>query len=274
MFICTGIQPIGKMFKAKTKGTLNTIVALIAVIHFIYVWYKVLYFLKWYYIDAFSPTLKVLSVEQRYGIASSYLIIDLIYPIAAFILLNMLNGKLLIKVNNDLLDDCGELEHEHVKRIVERRYHGHLFYFTIHVIVLYIWLYSNGYPFFDVLFWSIIFGVPHALNPILLTVVITRIFEYCSARIECFRSKFNSGHYKNADSLWNSFIKLRNEIEQYGEKLQYALGFFLVSLLLAIIFQGLAVFVFKGEMFSLVYMSLNVYSSSLLSLYSSSLLSI
>jgi len=102
MFICTGIQPIGKMFKAKTKSTLNTIVALIAVIHFIYVWYKVLYFLKWYYIDAFSPTLKVLSVEQRFGIASSYLIIDLIYPIAAFILLTMLNGKLLIKVNNDL----------------------------------------------------------------------------------------------------------------------------------------------------------------------------
>ena len=113
--------------------------------------------------------------------------------------------------------------------------------------------------------------MPHALNPILLTVVITRIFEYCSARIECFRSKFNSGYYKSADSLWDAFIKLRNEIEQYGEKLGFALGFFLFTLLLAIIFQGLAVFVFKGEMFSLVYMSLNVHSS-LLSLQSSSLL--
>jgi hypothetical protein len=241
---------------------MNIFFAILATLHFVYVWYRVLNFLKDYYLDVKSPNQQIneLSTMQRWGIAGSYFLIDIIYPISAWILLNsFLNNKLLVQVSEDLKRDCGEEEYERTKRTVEKEYHKYLVYFVCHVIALLTWLYSKKYPLFDVFFWSITFGVPHALNPILLTVVITRIFKFSSARIDYFRQKFNEGHYKTCSMLWDDFIQLRNEIERYGDELVNPLGFFLGALLLSIVCQGVAVIIFKGEMFSIVYFFLNAY---------------
>ena len=259
-FIFSGLQPIDKAFRSKTY--MNILIAIVAIVHFFYVWYYVFKCLKLYYLDSKSPipAMSDLTAVQRWGIWGSYFLIDIIYPISAAILLrSFLNGKLLLQVSEDLKRDYRGIKgFDKTNKLVEKDYNFYLYYCMLHVIGLLTWLYSKGYDKFDVLFWSCIFGVPHALNPILLTVVIRRIFKFSSARIDYFRQKFNEGQYSTCSMLWDDFIQLRNEIENYGDELGYPLGFFVFSLLGSIIFQGVAVFVFKGEMFSLVYMALNV----------------
>ena len=75
-------------------------------------------------------------------------------------------------------------------------------------------------------------------------------------------------HYSNANDLWDAF----HRATMAGEKLSYDLsglmGCYVFFLLLSIVLQGLAVFVFEGEWFSLVSTSLPcVLSSIYLSIY-------
>lgn len=70
------------------------------------------------------------------------------------------------------------------------------------------------YPVSDVVFWSFVFGIPHALYPLLLTAQLSRLFHLCTHRVTCFRRQFELKLHDDADSLWNELLVLRSDIDQ------------------------------------------------------------
>jgi len=81
--------------------------------YFVHVWYKVLIFLDKYYLQKLSPTdvLKDNSDFQRYVIYSSYLLIDLVYPITMVGLIHMQLTYELYKKK----DEVNKLEADHLE---------------------------------------------------------------------------------------------------------------------------------------------------------------
>jgi hypothetical protein len=68
----------------------------------------------------------------------------------------------------------------------------------------------------DVVFWSFVFGIPHALYPLLLTTQLSRLFHLSTHRVACFRRKFEHNLHIDADSLWNELLVLRSDIELHS----------------------------------------------------------
>ncbi len=249
---------------------LNFVILLGCFAHMIYCWQKVLYFLKWYYPDRNNDLIgkveketgQVITQTALWFIAGSYFVIDFIYPVAFFLLVDLFARDVLRSVTATMVKECGVDQYEDsFKKKIARNYSMHISYCGFHVALLLIWLgYLRNYPVSDVGFWCIIFGIPHALNPILLTVVITRIFEASLYRVKHFREKFTSGEYKkDANAMWDAFVHIRNDVEKLSGDMQNTIGVFIFALGLAISGQAFAVFLFRGDQFSMIYLLLNVW---------------
>lgn len=119
----------------------------VLVVHFIYVWFEVLTFLDSYYLQKQSPTLKDTTVDvQRYVIYSSYLLIDLVYPIAMVGLIHMQCTCDLMKERELIFDKLNAPRFEADKFDASWRcaFTTHLLYGVFHVGVLFVWLTTNS----------------------------------------------------------------------------------------------------------------------------------
>ena len=115
--------------------------------HFVYVWFEVLTFLDAYYLRKQSPTLKDTTVDvQRYVIYSSYLLIDLVYPIAMVGLVHMQCTCDLLEVRELSLGKLNAFRPEADKFNAAWRhaFTKHLLYGVFHVGVLFGWLTTNS----------------------------------------------------------------------------------------------------------------------------------
>jgi len=258
---------------------LNCVIFLGCVAHFVFCWNKVLGFLYDYYPLRQNPL--IAQVEKDSGtkltdtalwfIAGSYFLIDFIYPVAFGVLVDLFARDILKKVTATMVKECGVDQYEDsFKKKISSKYYMHVGYGVFHVALLYIWLgplylfddpigkVGRDYPSTEVWFWCVIFGVPHALNPILLTVVITRIFEASLYRVRHFREKFTIGEYKkDVNAMWDAFVHIRNDVEKLSGEMQNTIGVFVLALSLAIGGQAFAVFLFRGDPFSMIYLLLN-----------------
>ena len=135
----------------------------VLVAHFIYVWFEVLTFLDAYYLQKQSPTLKDTTVDvQRYVIYSSYLLIDLVYPIAMVGLIHMHCTCDLMKERELIFDklNAPRFEADKFDTSWRRAFTIHLLYGVFHVGVLFVWLTTNSkhasiYAFFRALFHTV-----------------------------------------------------------------------------------------------------------------------
>ena len=249
---------------------LNFAIFIGCLVHMAYCWKRVLFFLNWYYLQRNNPLIE--KIETQTGkkitdtalwfIAGSYFMIDFIYPISFCLLVYLFSTDVLRTVTSTMVQECGVDQYEDsFKKKISRNYNMHIGYCVIHVALLYIWLGCvENYPSDDVAFWCLTFGIPHALNPLLLTVVITRIFEASLYRVKHFREKFTRGEYKrDANAMWDAFIHIRNDVEKLSGQMQNTIGCFVFALGLAIGGQAFAVFLFRGDRFSMIYLILNVW---------------
>ena len=80
------------------------------VIYMILVWWKVLVFLKEYYLSGNSPIPEIREKEEiaRYLIFISYFALDAVYPLAFLLLMNHHSSDLLERTEKVLLSECGE----------------------------------------------------------------------------------------------------------------------------------------------------------------------
>lgn len=236
------------------------IISLSSIIYFMIVWYYVFEFLNKYYLAGSSPIIAIQQMHllQRASIAVSYLLIDLVYPVSTVLILMILSNGTIKRMNDIFIDECGFDDFTKLKEKMEYLYQVHFVYCLSHVLVLLGWIHAT-YALWDAVFWSMIFGVPHVLFPVLLTVLLVRIFSLYNYCIEKFRCKFRNGSYKNSQEVWDHIIKIRNGILSLSNSLEVPLGTFMLILFLAITFQGIVVFYFNGEAFSLVYMVLNIW---------------
>lgn len=123
----------------------------VLVAHFIYVWFEVLTFLDAYYLQKQSPILKDTTVDvQRYVIYCSYLLIDLVYPIAMVGLIHMqcMYDLMLMKERELIFDKLNDPRFEADKSQFDaswrRAFTTHLLYGVFHVGVLFVWLTTNS----------------------------------------------------------------------------------------------------------------------------------
>lgn len=229
----------------------------------IYQFYTVLSFLRQYYIlGDINSEVKGLSFNHRIFIYVSYLLLDLIYPISFVLLLYFYRTGILTRTEQSLRRDCDDSrQFESNQAGIARIYLMGFTYLFFHCVLLTIWLYpvlGNTWNL-QLRFWVIDFGIPHALNPILLQCHISHIVLVFNARIELFRKDICNGHFECKDDLWHTYRRCRNSINRLSECLKYILGFFCLSLALAILLQGIAVFIFQGDIGSLTYMVLNIF---------------
>ena len=80
-----------------------------------------------------------------------------------------------------------------------------------------------------------------------------------SCRLHKFRDDASLGGletYGSIDLLWDTLLRSIRAGNRLSTELNGIVGFYVISLLASIILQGLAVFVFQGEWFSLVILSL------------------
>lgn len=130
---------------------------------------------------------------------------------------------------------------------------------VIYCIFIWFWLgYTNGLPFEQWGFWVFIFGIPHALYPILLCCHVAHVVRLFDARLEAFREDVVNNNFTSVDEIWDTFFRCRKAANDLSDQLKNVVGIFCITLLFAILFQGAAVFVFEGEIGSLTYMVLNV----------------
>ena len=87
--------------------------------------------------------------------------------------------------------------------------------------------------------------------------------------IETIRVKFRRGDYANSSKLWDDIMNLKGSFEDLSYELTADLGYSYTIFLFPIIFQGVSVFILKGEMYDIVYLILNSYN--LMSLTSTAL---
>lgn len=130
-----------------SRGPEDAMYLVVLMAHFVYVWFEVLTFLDAYYLRKQSPTLKDTTVDvQRYVIYSSYLLIDLVYPIAMVGLVHM-------QCTCDLLEErelsLGKLnafrpEADKFNAAWRHAFTKHLLYGVFHVGVLFGWLTTNS----------------------------------------------------------------------------------------------------------------------------------
>jgi len=154
--------------------------------------------------------------------------------------------------------ECGEEEFARANGKIWWTYVYGFLYLIGHCLTLFLWLFDM-LKFEGAFFWSVIFGVPHALNLILLALHISHVIRLFDARFLKFRRDVSSGRFDDHSVLWDTLHECRNVASKLSEDLRYILGIFSCSLLLSIALQGAAVFIFKGAMFSLVYMLLNAF---------------
>ena len=146
-------------------------------------------FLKIYYIDNTyeNKEIRDLSTLSRYFIASSYFLIDAIYP-ASFVCLYFFHKAELIENSEIDLDyECFPQVFSTVKAGIVSWYQYGLLYTGFHCVTLFIWLYQTKLGLMDCLFWSVIFGIPHAFYPILLACNISHVITIFNARFSVFK---------------------------------------------------------------------------------------
>lgn len=249
---------------------MNFIILLGCAAHMYFSWKKVFSFLNTYYLQKQNPLIAEIEKDTNaeittlalWIIAGSYFVIDFIYPLSFILLVDLFARNVLRSVTATMVKECGVDQYEDTfKKKISGNYTMHICYCVWHVGLLFVWLgYVRGYPPLEVGFWCFIFGIPHALNPILLTVVITRIFKASLYRVKHFREKFTSGVYKkDANAMWDAFVHIRNDVEKLSADMQNTIGVFLLALGAAIGGQAGAVFLFRGDPFSIIYMFLNVW---------------
>ena len=137
-------------------------------------------------------------------------------------------------------------------------------YVCLHCTVLFSWLRwgsSPGYPLGDCIFWAFIFGIPHILTPVMLCCNVAHIIRLFVDRVEIFKEDVKSNScldIYSADKLFDTFQQVRLEAQELCDELNLVSDWFPLLLGLAIALQGVAVFQFAGEMFSLVYLVQNI----------------
>ena len=67
----------------------------------------------------------------------------------------------------------------------------------------------------------------------------------------------DSDIYKDVNDLWDTFHRSKRSTEKLSSDLSGIIGFYVSSLFFSIVLQGLAVFKFEGEWFSLIYLVAN-----------------
>ena len=274
LFKLTGSRPLIIFIKdyqsSRRWFNLNFFLVLICAMHMFYCWRKILDFLHWYYIERNNPSLQIIEEETArefsplglWIIAGSYFVIDAIYPLAFWLLVDLFRKDLLKIETTKMVTECGVTQYEKFKRDVAYDHAWHIGYGVLHCILLYWWLgYIRYYPASDVFFWSGLFGIPHALNPLYLTIAITRIFKCSLYRVRQYRQDVVRHEYKeDVDTMLNMFVHIRNDVNKLTRDMEGTISWFLGSLFLAIFGQLFSYFVvFGGDPYNAIYLLLNVW---------------
>jgi len=157
---------------------------------------------------------------------------------------------------SDMISECGMIEYKKVQRGFDLNYFIACGLLLLYCFLIYMWL--NPLPLREVIFWVFGFGIPHAFSPLLLTCHVAHVVRVFDARIEAFRENVRNNEFTSANELWDTFSRCRSSANELSDKLKYVVGIFFTAVLLAILVQGAAVFVFEGEIGSLTYMLLNI----------------
>lgn len=160
------------------------------------------------------------------------------------------------RAEDSLISECG-MDYYKQKQIgIIYHYHLGMFWVIIHCAVLYKWLIVETPNHF--MFWAVYFGIPHILNPILLTMHVSHIIHMFVARLEYFRNSIASNAYDDIDHFWDTFRNARRSAMKLNEELQPILSMFTFLLFFAIVMQSITVFsIFKSHFYSVIYMISN-----------------
>ena len=230
--------------------------------YFIWVFYCVMIRLNFYYIMNGSHELliKDLQIHERYFIAASYLLIDAMYPISFVLLYYFYKSGLIKKYKRQLVAELGHDAFLKSQDYILSVYVWGLVYVFAHCGLLFCLLYwPYDYPLEDATFWAFKFGFPHALHPVLLACHIFHVIKLYDIRLQSFKDDVVNMSYDDANELWDTFQRCRDEANKLGEELSHFISWFGLSLLASVLMQGTAVFVFKGQWFSLIYLNTNIW---------------
>lgn len=251
--------------KAFTSTSLfENVIGILWVIYGGCVFYHVLSFLNMYYVrpDSTIDLIRELDTKARYFIAFSYFLVDAVYPISFILLISFYRSGIFEMYENRLIVDCGIEKFDTCQTKILGYYHRGAQYLIVHSALLFIWLYASDYGLNASFFWAATFGIPHALHPILLSCHIAHVITLFDYRIEDFKTLILKHTYKHieANFFWDIFQNYRRDATDLAETISHTIGPFGIALVGSIFFQAIAVFVFKGQLFSLIYMLLNVFS--------------
>lgn len=133
---------------------------------------------------------------------------------------------------------------------------------ALYLVGVFFWLKNKpNLPSDHVLFWTFDFGLPHALNALLLTCHISHVVRLHNARISYFRNQVvenSRRHFESVADLWKKYFEIRHKAANLSFSMKSLIGIYFGALSLAVLFHVLAVSTFEGEVASLVYMVLNV----------------
>ena len=150
------------------------------------------------------------------------------------------------------------LVYNEVQRKIFAQYLFFYTYSAVHVGVIFMWLNSEekyrGWPAY---FFSIFFGIPHAVIPMTLLCQINHVVLLFTSRVEALQAQVRN---YTPDELHDKYVSLRDDAFSLCKRLNVD-GLFIVfplTLILAIVVHGIAVFYFDKDRLSFVYMILNI----------------
>jgi hypothetical protein len=163
------------------------------------------------------------------------------------------------RAEDSLVAECGIDFYKEKLQGVIFNYHMGMFWIVLHCSVLYMWLYFGQGTRKHYMVWCVFFGIPHILNPMLLTMHIAHVIHMFVARLDHFQMSIARNSYNSLERFWDTFCGARKMKTRLDEELNPVISFFCFILLGAILIQGLTVLtLLKNQFFSIIYMISNV----------------